>query len=91
MKAVVFYERSSNVTTEKVMEIYPRHKQLVDDFAKVGKVLAIGAFVNRADGSMGVFKDKVSADEFVCQDPFVKEGIVGNITIKEWNEILLIN
>ena len=89
MKAVVFYERGSNVTGEKVMEIYPRHKQLVDAFAVEGKVMAIGAFATQTDGSMGVFKDKISAEEFVHQDPFVKEGIVGKITIKEWNEILL--
>jgi len=89
MKAVVFYERGNNVTTEKVMEIYPRHKQLVDDFAKEGKVLAIGAFTNPTDGSMGVFKDRISAEEFINRDPFVKEGIVNKITIKDWNEVLL--
>jgi len=88
MKAVVFYERS-NVTVEKVMEIYPRHRQLIDVFAKEGKVIAIGAFANSTDGSMGVFKDKASAEEFVSQDPFVKEGMVGKMIIKEWNEILL--
>ena len=88
MKAVVFYERS-NVSTEKVMEVYPRHKQLVDKFSKEGKIIAIGAFANSTDGSMGVFKDKVSAEEFISQDPFVKEGIVGKMAIKEWNEILL--
>jgi len=88
MKTVVFYERS-DVSVEKVMEIYPRHKQLVDDFAKEGKILAIGAFTNPADGSMGVFTDRASAEEFVNQDPFVKEGIVGKMNMKEWNEILL--
>jgi len=88
MKTVVFYERS-DVSIEKVMEIYPRHKQLVDGFAEEGKVIAIGAFTNPADGSMGVFKDKASAEEFVNQDPFVKEGIVGKMSMKEWNEILL--
>jgi len=89
MKAVVFYERDNRITKEKVMEIYPRHKQLVDKFSKEGKIIAIGAFANSTDGSMGVFKDKVSAEEFISQDPFVKEGIVGKMAIKEWNEILL--
>ena len=89
MKTVVFYERSNDVTVEQVMEIYPKHKQVVDAFANEGKVIAIGAFANPADGSMGVFKDKISAEEFVSKDPFVKEGIVGKITMKEWNEILL--
>ena len=77
------------MTTEKVMEIYPKHKRLIDDFSKEGKVLAIGAFSNQTDGSMGVFKDRKSAEEFVNQDPFVKEGIVDKMTIKDWNEILL--
>jgi len=88
MKTVVFYERS-DVSIEKVMEIYPKHKLLVDAFAKEGKVIAIGAFANPADGSMGVFIDRASAEEFVNQDPFVKEGIVGKMSMKEWNEILL--
>jgi uncharacterized protein YciI len=89
MKTVVFYERGSHVTKEKVMEIYPVHKQLVDEFSNEGKVVAIGAFANPADGSMGIFKDSMSAEEFVRRDPFVIEGIVGKITMKEWNEILL--
>ena len=89
MKAVVFYERNSNVTMEKLMEVYPTHKQLVDVFSNEGKVIAIGAFTDPTGGSLGVFMDRTSAEEFVNQDPFVKEGLVGKITIKEWNEILL--
>jgi uncharacterized protein YciI len=89
MKAVVFYE-TAHVPMEKIMEVYPRHKQLVDDFSKAGKIIAIGTFANPIeDGSMGVFRDKSGAEEFVAQDPFVKEGIVAKTTIKEWNEILL--
>ncbi len=88
MKAVVFYE-PSDVSMEKIKEVYPRHKQVVDEFAKQGKIIAIGPFVNPAGGSMGVFTDKESAEEFIKQDPFVKEGLVGKITVKEWNEILL--
>lgn len=88
MKAVIFYELA-NVTMEKVMEVYPRHKQLVDKFSEQGKIIAIGTFANPTEGSMGIFKDKSSAEDFVSQDPFVKEGIVGKYTLKEWNEILL--
>ncbi len=88
MKTVVFYE-ASGVPMEKIMEVYPRHKLLVDEFSKQGKIIAIGPFVNPAGGSMGVFTDKESAEEFIKQDPFVKEGLVGSITLKEWNELLL--
>ncbi len=88
MKAVVFYE-SSNVPMERIMEVYPRHKQLVDTFSQQGKIIAIGPFANPSGGSMGVFTDKESAEEFIRQDPFIKEGLVGKVTLKEWNEILL--
>ncbi|MDQ2718677.1 MAG: YciI family protein [Bacteroidota bacterium] len=88
MKAVIFYELG-NVTMEKVREVYPRHKSIVDEFAKDKKIIAIGTFANPTEGSMGVFIDKESAEDFVKQDPFIKEGVVGKVTIKEWNEILL--
>jgi uncharacterized protein YciI len=89
MKAVVFY-RTADVSMERIMEIYPRHMQLVGDFSKEGKIIAIGNFANpMEDGSMGVFRDKAGAEEFIAQDPFVKEGIVAKATIKECNEILL--
>ncbi len=88
MKAVLFYERA-DVSMERIMEVYPLHKAVVDQFAAEGKVLAIGTFANSTDGSMGIFKDKASVEEFVSKDPFVSEGLVGKITLKEWNEILL--
>jgi uncharacterized protein len=88
MKAVVLYELGS-VTIEKIREIYPRHKILVDSFAKDGKIIAIGTFSNISDGAMGIFKNKECAEEFVKQDPFVLEGVVGKLIIREWNEILL--
>jgi uncharacterized protein YciI len=88
MKAVIFYEKG-DAPMEKLMEVYPRHKQLIDDFANEKKLIAIGPFANPIEGSMGVFRDKISAEEFVSQDPFVKEGIMSKVTIKEWDEILL--
>ncbi|MCO4294259.1 hypothetical protein NF867_15465 [Solitalea sp. MAHUQ-68] len=88
MKAVVIYELG-NVGMEKVMEVFPRHKALIDVFANDKLVIAIGPFANPAEGAMGVFVDKASAEEFIKQDPFIAEGIVHKVTIKEWNEILL--
>ncbi len=88
MKTVVFYERGTT-PIEKIKQAYPRHKKLVDLFAEQGKVIAIGTFADLNDGSMGIFTSKENAEEFVRQDPFVLEGLVGNVSIKEWNETLL--
>lgn len=89
MKAVVFYEIAEGVTVEMVMGVYPRHQRYLDGFAEGGRIIAIGPFANPGEGSMGIFRDKASAEEFVGQDPFVTEGLVGRVTIREWNESLL--
>jgi uncharacterized protein len=86
MKAVVLYE-SGSASMESIMAVYPRHKQLVDAFAERGEVIAIGPF--GGGGSMGVFRDRQSAEAFVAQDPFILEGLVGKITIRDWNETLM--
>ena len=89
MKAVIFYGASAT-PMEKIMEVFPRHKALLDQFHDRGELLAVGAFANpQVDGSMGVFKTKELAEAFIKQDPFVQEGLVGKVTIKEWNEIYL--
>ncbi|MEN6348707.1 MAG: YciI family protein [Syntrophomonas sp.] len=88
MKAVVLYEMGS-ATMEEITEIFPRHKALIDFFVKEGKIIAIGPFSNIADGALGIFRKKEHAEEFVKQDPFVLEGAVGKVIIREWNEILL--
>jgi uncharacterized protein len=88
MKALVFYELG-NVTMEKVREVYPRHKIIVDEFAKNKKIIAIGTFADPTEGSLGVFTDKASAEKFIKEDPFVTEGVIAKVTIKEWNEVLL--
>lgn len=89
MKAVVFYESAADATMDKIMEVYPRHKARVDEFAEAGRVIAIGPFGNPGEGSMGIFRDMESAEEFVKDDPFVLEGIVAKHTIKLWNDDLL--
>lgn len=89
MKAVVFYE-ASGTPMEKIMEVFPRHKSLPDRFHDGGELLAVGAFADpQKDGSMGIFKSREAAEEFLRQDPFVLEGLVEKATIREWNEIYL--
>jgi uncharacterized protein len=88
MKAVVFYETGSS-TMEQIMAVYPRHKVYLDSFVEKGEVYGIGPFAGGREGSMGIFKSREIAEEFVRNDPFVLEGLVGKITIKEWNDSLL--
>ncbi len=88
MKAVMFYEPGS-ATMDAILAVYPRHKVLVDAYAARGDLLAVGTFGGGREGSMGVFKTRAAAEAFVAEDPFVREGLVGKYTIKDWDEILL--
>lgn len=66
------------------MEVFPEHQANEDRFVKAGKVIGIGPFSVPGEGAMGIFTDRESAEEFVKNDPFVKLGLVSNVTIKEW-------
>jgi uncharacterized protein len=86
MKTVVIGE-SSGATMEQVMAVYPRHKTVVDAFIARGEVIGIGPFADR--GNMAIFRTRAAAEEFVRQDPFVLEGLVKSVAIRDWNDSLL--
>lgn len=83
MRTVVFYD-TADVTMEQMMEVYPRHDAFEKEFVKTGKVLGIGPFSNPGEGAMAIFSDREAAEYFVKNDPFVQEGIVAKVTIKDW-------
>lgn len=88
MKAVVFYEHGEE-STERFMEIFPRHEAYEAEFIKTRKVLGTGAFTNPGEGAMAIFINKAAAEEFVEGDPFVLEGLISKVTIREWNDELM--
>jgi uncharacterized protein YciI len=47
-----------------------------------------GPFANPAEGAMGVFTSRQAAEEFIRDDPFVINGVVGKWRLLDWNEVL---
>lgn len=88
MKAVVFYEHNTEKTMDEFMAVFPRHEAFETEFLKSGKVLGTGAFANQGEGAMAIFINKGAAEEFVNGDPFVQEGLIAKVTIREWNDEL---
>jgi uncharacterized protein YciI len=86
MKAVVIGE-PSGVTMEKIMEVYPRHKAVVEKFVNRGDVIGIGPF--NGGGNMAIFKTRQAAEEFVKEDPFILEGLVKSFVIRDWKDDML--
>jgi len=88
MKAVVFYEHNAEKSMDEFMAVFPRHEAFEAEFLKSGKVLGTGAFANPGEGAMAIFVDKQAAEDFVNGDPFVQEGLIEKVTIREWNDEL---
>jgi uncharacterized protein YciI len=86
MKTVVIGE-SSGASMDKIMEVYPRHKVVVEKFVSRGVVIGIGPFSDR--GNMAIFKTRDAAEEFVKEDPFILEGLVKSFVIKDWNDTMI--
>lgn len=88
MKAVVFYEHNTEKTMDEFMVVFPRHETFETEFLKSGKLLGTGAFANPGEGAMAIFINKEAAEAFVNGDPFVHEGLIAKVTIREWNDEL---
>ena len=86
MKAVLIGE-SSGASMDKIIEVYPRHKKVVDEFVDKGVIYGIGPL--SGGENMAIFKTKKDAEDFAKADPFVLEGIIKSYVIKDWGDSLL--
>jgi uncharacterized protein len=86
MKFVVIGE-SSGASMDTIMAAFPRHKAVVDTFVARGDVIGIGPFADR--GNMAIFRTREAAEAFSKQDPFILEGLVKSVVIREWNDSML--
>jgi len=88
MKTVVIGE-PSGATMERIMETYPRHKEVADRFIARGEVIGIGPFTDGHRGNMAIFKTRAAAEQYVKEDPFILEGLVKSFVIKDWADNLI--
>ena len=88
MKYVILYESSEDVLSKAPLYVN-EHRKHWEEYLRDGTLLAIGPFADPREGSMGVFRTREAAEEFVARDPFVLNGVVRSWLIREWNEVLL--
>jgi uncharacterized protein len=88
VKYVVFYESAEDMLPKARLH-FAAHQARYSRFVNDGTLLMIGTFGNPQDeGSMGIFKTRKAAEEFVREDPFVLHGVFRSWHIQEWNEVL---
>jgi uncharacterized protein YciI len=70
--------------------ISPRTARAAMSSTPNGTLLMSGPFGNpQEEGAMSVFTTREAAEEFVKGDPFVRNGVIRNWYIREWNEGLV--
>ena len=88
MKYVVLYTSAPDVASRAPVH-FPAHKARLDAFHARGELLMVGTFGDpQGQGSMGIFRTREAAEEFVAGDPFVENGVVAGWEVRDWNEIL---
>jgi uncharacterized protein YciI len=88
MKYVMTY-RAADDFLPLAQQHYPAHAERVQVFAGRGELLMVGTFDEPMDGAaMGVFTTREAAEEFIAGDPFVRNGVVAEWSVRAWNEVL---
>jgi uncharacterized protein YciI len=85
---VVLYESAADVL-QRAPAVMPAHTAHYEGFAARGLLLGIGTFEDpTANGAMGVFVSRASAEEFAATDPFVVQGLVVSYRVLAWDDVL---
>jgi uncharacterized protein YciI len=89
VKAVLLYASADNVA-ERAPAHFPAHRARLAAFHERGDLLMVGPFGDpQAEGSMGIFRTRAAAEEFVAEDPFVLNGVVARWEVRDWQEMFV--
>jgi uncharacterized protein len=85
MLYVLFYKSADDVLS-KAPAHFPAHSARLEEFRERGELLMVGTFSNpQEEGSMSVFASRAAAEAFAADDPFVRNGVVRDWTVREWD------
>lgn len=89
--------------TDRIREVYPRHRVHIDELGGEGRARLIGTIVPSAPaagargggaepvaeptGAVAVFTDLLAAEEFLTGDPLVLAGLIDADPIQTWSVI----
>jgi uncharacterized protein YciI len=88
MKVAVFYDIAHDGLPRAAANS-AAHRARLGEFHARGVLLMAGPFANPSEGALAIFATRDAADEFVKGDPFVLNGVVCKVTVREWNESLV--
>jgi uncharacterized protein YciI len=88
MYYILFYKTVENYV-ERRAPFRGDHLDLVHSFHDDGRLVMAGALTDPPDGAVLVFKgdNPDVAKEFVSKDPYVKNGLVTEWSVRPWNVV----
>jgi uncharacterized protein len=83
---VLFYENGDNFPAG-AREHFPAHQARYQEFMRRGVLLSLGPLIDGEGGALAVFTSREAAEDFVAEDPFVLNAVVGKWQVREWREV----
>lgn len=89
MYYILFYKTVENYT-EKRTPYRAEHLAYAQNFQENGHLVMAGALTDPADGAVLVFKSDSpeTARAFALNDPYVKNGLITEWEVREWNVVI---
>jgi uncharacterized protein YciI len=89
MYYILFYKTVENYI-EKRVPFRDKHLALVHSFHDAGHLVMAGALADPPDGAVLIFRGDTSeaVHEFVRQDPYVKNGLITEWSVRLWNVVV---
>ena len=74
---------------ERVSAVRPEHRDYLAQLSDQGGLQISGPLVGGEPGALLIFvaESEAAARELVAADPFVRDGLVAELTVREWNPV----
>jgi len=88
MYYILFYKTVDNYI-ERRTPFREDHLGLVQEYNSNGQLVMAGALAEPADGAVLIFRGDSPevAHEFVSRDPYVKNGLITEWSVRQWNVV----
>jgi len=85
MYYILFYRTVDNYVDRRT-PFREAHLELVNEFHSNGRLLMAGALADPVDGAILIFRGDTpdAAHEFVNRDPYVKNGLITEWSVRPW-------
>lgn len=88
MYYILFYKTVDNYI-ERRAPFRGNHLDLVNEYHSAGTLVMAGALADPPDGAVLIFRGETpaAAHEFVSRDPYVKNGLITEWSVRPWNVV----